>query len=91
MELKLVNNNDLIISLTDLLEFISPFLDKPQCAHIKECLYHGEESIAFEDMCSYIDDNDITISEQIFNIIETTGKSMEIDPTTWLLLKNNVL
>lgn len=87
-----MNNRELIQSLMEILEFIEPSLVQyPQyIKHIKECLYHGEEGIALEDMCSYIDDNEIEISEQIFRKIEEAGRAMEMDSEQWSYVKRHI-
>lgn len=48
-----------------------------------ELIEHGEWGIAFENLCTNLDDFYVKVSEQTLVELEKTGIKMNIDPSYW--------
>jgi hypothetical protein len=56
----------------------------------QEFISVGEPGIAFENICSYFDDNELKISRETYDKIVVAGKAMEMEPEEWSFLEKNV-
>jgi hypothetical protein len=54
---------------------------------IHEFIIYGEWGLAYETICDQIYENDIQISQLIFDRILETGKLMHIDKSVWTPLE----
>ncbi|AUG56754.1 MafI family immunity protein [Acetivibrio saccincola] len=55
---------------------------------IREYLEHREWGIAFEQLCSAIEDEEIVITEDDYALIEEIGNIMNMDKKLWRCLKH---
>jgi phosphoenolpyruvate carboxylase len=53
----------------------------------REYVEYNEFGIGFEHVCQQLFEYEIQISPEIFQEIESNGKSMELDEKTWSFLK----
>ena len=56
----------------------------------QEFITVGEPGIAFENICSYIDDNDLKISRETYDKIVVAGNAMEMGPDEWAFVEKHV-
>ena len=81
MEQELKNNMSAILSL------IHNDLENAglsiQAEDIGILIDHGESGIALEQICSHLEEKSISISGQVFDLIEICGNDMELPPSTW--------
>lgn len=58
---------------------------------VSEFLEHNEWGVAFEIICSALDQDRINITEQVFREIENIGAEMKLEPELWEVLKPLVI
>ena len=57
----------------------------------KQYVTVGEPGVAFENICSYIDDNNLNLSKETYDKIVVAGLAMEMGPEEWSFLEKHVI
>ncbi|WP_336770990.1 MafI family immunity protein [Paenibacillus sp. MMO-58] len=71
----------MVIQISNILEQITiPDKDRDE---ILEYLDHNEWGIALEHLCATIIEEDILITESLFDLIKKIGEEMKLDTMTW--------
>ncbi len=81
------NENNLEQDLLRLFQFIEDSLSENQAIFILELIYVGEYALALEFIYDYLDDNEVLISENAYNLIQSLSSSMRMDTRDWHLLE----
>jgi hypothetical protein len=79
-----INNNVTILSICDTYQTQLPF---GVVNDIKETINAGEIVIAFQELCNYLHEYSIEISQDIFIKIQLMGKDLVMDESDWIFLK----
>jgi hypothetical protein len=69
---------------------LNQFLDvlpAPVGKHIQELITSGEYGVGLEELCSYLNEYDLPVSEEEYKTIEEAGLTMGIDISYWTILK----
>jgi hypothetical protein len=77
--------------LFDILDNVKSSISNELYALNQEFISVGEPGIAFENICSYIDDNHLKLSRETYDKIVVAGKSMEMGPEEWSFLEKYVI
>lgn len=93
-----MNNNDEIEELSDrekLLMALARILDEHITAadkeYLEELITHSECGIAFEEIVATIVAQKINISEHDYEGFAVAGKSMNLNPSKWIKLKDLII
>lgn len=76
--------------LLELLENLKDHIPTELYESNKQYISVGEEGIAFDCMCSYIDDYNIIITRELFEKITTIGLAMGVSSDEWSFLQRHI-
>lgn len=80
--------NDIIYGILD---SIKDSLPTDRYESNREYVFVGEPGIAFENICAYIDDNEIQILRETYEKIVAAGRAMEMDSGEWTFLEKHIV
>lgn len=87
-----MKNSQLIIThLSQLLNECKMKLPPDDISNIAEFIEHNEFGLAFETLCTQLYEYNIQISYEFFEMISLCGKSMKLEPSTWVPLKELII
>lgn len=84
------NSQVLMTQLTQLLNEVKKKLPPDEIKNIAGFIEHNEFGLAYETLCTQLYEYNMQISSEFYEKVSLCGKSMKIEPSTWLPLKELV-
>ncbi len=74
-----------------LIEQFATNLPSRNIVDARELLEHDEWGEAFDLICTQLDEYDLSVSQEQFDLIDQTGRMMEINPSEWKHLRESIV
>jgi hypothetical protein len=74
-------------NVAQLLVHVRSLLPETDANNAADLLKHDEWGEAFTLICTQLYEYDLSISQDVFELIEKTGKSMKLSPDVWVSLR----
>lgn len=87
----MINNQLLISQIIQLLNEVKNDLPTDDIKNIREFAENNEFGLAYEILCTQLYEYSVQISCDYYNKISLYGKSIQIQPSVWLPLKELVV
>lgn len=87
----MINSQILTTQLNELLNEVKKKLPEADIKNIVEFIENNEFGIAFETLCTQLYEYNIQISCDFYEKVSFYGKSIKIEPSLWLPLKELIM
>lgn len=77
--------------LLEIVEVVRKDLSSEDVLNILEFIDNNEWGVAFETLCTQIDENEIPITKEFFHRLEDYAKKIKLNDSTFNFLKDRVI
>ena len=82
-----INQNNINGVILEICNEYAEFLSQGVVKAIFEHVNYGEQILAFQELCNYLYEYDVLISEETFSTIQQIGHKLEQDEVDWIFLQ----